>query len=116
MSGNLGPRRGSPGDLADGLVLGRPEPGDPAPSETATSPGLDVDFAFRSDLDRALTWYRGQLALRRLVGALALPALLALAGLGMIIDPGTVPWLVATLAFLAAAEITWTTTQLRRRR
>jgi hypothetical protein len=94
---------------------------DPVSTRADAAPGppafeLDLDFAFRSDLDRALTWYRDELALRRLVGILALPTLLALTGLGLLTDPGAVTWLVAVLAFLAAAEIAWTTTRLRRER
>jgi hypothetical protein len=110
VSGKLASGRGMPGGLAGG------PPGRTEPDPTPAPPAHDLDFAFRSDLDRALTWYRSQLALRRLVGTLALPALLALTGLGLLIDPGPVPWLVAALAFLAAAEVVWTTMRLRRRR
>lgn len=100
MSGNLTSGRSGPNDAGT-----RP-----------TSPALDRGFTDRSGLDRVLTWYRGELALRLLVGGLALPALAGLTGLGMLFDPGPVPWLVAGLTFLAASEVVLTSVQLRRRR
>jgi hypothetical protein len=100
MSGNLTSDRGGPNEAG-----ASPTPPDP-----------DHSFTNRSGLDRALTWYRGELALRLLVGVLALPALAGLTGIGMLFDPGPVPWLMAGLTFLAASEVVLASMRLRRRR
>jgi hypothetical protein len=94
----------------------RERPIDPADSPAGQAFDPEFDFPNRSNLDRALTWYRAELKLRRLVGVLAFPALAGLTGLGMLIDPGPVPWLMAGLTFVAASEAVSTSVRLRRRR
>jgi hypothetical protein len=89
---------------------------DVAPDPAARSFDLDFEFARRSILDRCLTRYREELRLRQLVSGLALPALLGLTGLGMLTTQGPVPWLLAGLTFVAAAEVVSTSLRLRRRR
>lgn len=102
MRNHRTPRRGRPIEPAE-HTAGQP-----------WDPGFD--FPDRSGLDRALTWYRGELQLRRLVGLLAFPALAGLTGLGMLTDPGPIPWLMAALTFIAASEAVSTSVRLRRRR
>lgn len=99
---------GTPRLPTERVTGARPAPPAPAPplSEVVTG----------SRLDHALTCYREQTALRRLVGLLAVPALAALTGFGLLVDPGPVPWFVAALTFLAAAEAITMSQRLRRAR
>jgi uncharacterized membrane protein YfcA len=76
----------------------------------------DLTFLDGSTADRAVAWYRQQLRLRRAVAVLALPALSALTGLGMLIDPGPISWLLAILVFISAGELFTTSRRLRRDR
>lgn len=95
------PSRDRPVNPAAGPGAG---PDDASGSPGPPVPKRNLDVLSGSPLDQALNRYRNEPRLRQLVGVLAFPALAALAGIGLLLDPGPVSWIMALLALLAGAE------------
>jgi hypothetical protein len=91
------------------------------PDDSIDKPGSPAfkrnpDVISSSSLDRTLSRYRNEPRLRQMVGVLAFPALAALTGIGLLLDPGPATWLMAVLALLAGAEGVSASLVLRRQR
>lgn len=95
------PSRDRPTDPAAGPTTGLDDPIDTPRSPTFRR---NPDVIFSSSLDRNLSRYRNEPRLRQMVGVLAFPALAALTGIGLLLDPGPATWLLAVLTLLAGAE------------
>lgn len=82
----------------------------------SSAPGRTLDVFVGSNLDHALNQYQNEPRLRQLIGLLAFFALAALTGIGLLLDPGPISWLLAVLAVLAGAECASASLLLRRQR